>query len=183
MSEHVIDRDLIRRLRDLRAVREFAPTPVPAAFLTDAYEVTRWTGSARNLQPWRLVVIQQRETLDALAALPGYAKHLAGAPLGLALVMDNDNVEFATYDEGRLAERLMLAALAYGLGSCIGWFSGEGRDAAARIINAPAGTITRTVLSIGYPAGGPAGLKPRRHSPAGETRKPIGDFVFEERIG
>jgi nitroreductase len=178
MSENPDRRAIIRTIRDLRAVRQFAPDPVPEAFLRDAYEIARWTGSARNLQPWDLVVIQDRATLDELAALPGYARHLAGAPLGIVLVMDNHNPEYAAYDEGRLAERLMLAAAAYGLGSCIGWWAGDGRDQARDRIGAPASTITRTVLSIGYPAV-PGELKPKHHD--GETRKPVADFVHQER--
>jgi nitroreductase len=177
VTEHPARRELIKLLRDLRAVREFAPDPVPGDFLTDAYEVARWTGSARNLQPWDLVVVRNRETLERLAALDGYAKHLAGAPLGIVLVLDNENREFAAYDEGRLAERIMLAAAAYGLGSCIGWWSGLGRDQARAIIGAPETTIVRTVLSIGYPAE----VKPKRRQ--GETRKPIADFVHQERYG
>lgn len=181
MSDHSSShRDIIiRALRDLRSVREFAPDPVPDDFLEAAYEVARWTGSARNLQPWDLVVIRDRSTLAELAALEGYAKHLAGAPLGIALVMDNANPEFAAYDEGRLAERLMLAAAAFGLGSCIGWWAGRAREQARERLGAPATSITRTVLSIGYPA--VAGeLKPRRHQ--GETRKPISEFVHQERF-
>lgn len=178
MTENPLRRELIRALRDLRAVRHFAADPVPAAFLDDASEVARWTGSARNLQPWALVVIRDRATLDELAALPGYASHLAGAPLGIVLVLDNANAEFAAYDEGRLAERIMLAAAAYGLGSCIGWWSGPGREQARTRIGAPETSIVRTVLSIGYPA--VAGeLKPQRGE--GETRKPIADFVHQER--
>lgn len=181
MTENPARRDVIRTLRDLRAVREFSPEPVPEAFLADAYEVARWTGSARNLQPWDLVVVRDRATLDELAGLEGYARHLAGAPLGIVLVLDNANAEFAAYDEGRLAERLMLAAAAFGLGSCIGWWSGVGRERARARIGASANTVVRTVLSIGYPETGK--LKPTGQHGAGETRKPIADFVHQERYG
>src|SRR4051812_47067699 len=98
MSNNPCLREHIRLLRDLRAVRNFLPTPVPDAVLDDIYEVTRWTGSAENRQPWKLVVIRQRETLDRLAALEGYAEHLASAPLGIVLVMDTYDIEFSTYD-------------------------------------------------------------------------------------
>lgn len=179
MTENPVRRDVIRTLRDLRAVREFASAPVPEAFLADAYEVARWTGSARNLQPWDLVVVRNRATLDELAAFEGYAGHLAGAPLGIVLVLDNANPEFAAYDEGRLAERLMLAAAAHGLGSCIGWWSGAGRERARVRIGAPQTAIVRTVLSIGYPATGQ--LKPAGRRGADETRKPIAEFVHQER--
>jgi nitroreductase len=99
--------------------------------------LVRWSGSASNRQHWELVVVQKCETLQALAQCEGYAKHLAGAALGIVLVMagEPDLVDQETFDEGRLSERIMLAAEAYGVGSCIGWRrrAGEhGRESAAR---------------------------------------------------
>lgn len=103
--------DRIAFLRRLRAVRRFRPDPVPQAVVDDLLEVARWTGSARNLQPWELVVIRDRERLRALAEVRGYAGHLADASLGIVLVMAGEREEQETYDEGRLSERIMLAAL------------------------------------------------------------------------
>ncbi len=60
-------RDRIAFLRGLRAVRRFRPNPVPQDAVDDLLEVDRWTGSARNLQPWELVVIRDRERLRVLA--------------------------------------------------------------------------------------------------------------------
>jgi len=169
----------IRLLRDLRAVRHFLPDPIPADVIDDISEIARWTGSAKNLQPWDLVIVQERATLDQLADLEGYVRHLAGAPLGIVLVFDNDNPEFAAYDEGRMAERIMLAAAAHGLGSCIGWWSGPGRDTARTIVGAPDDRIVRTVISIGYPDEAAHRARPK---PA-EVRKPIASFVYHERFG
>jgi nitroreductase len=179
MSDPSHTQSQIRLLRDLRAVRHFRPEPIPAAILDDIYEVTRWTGSAKNLQPWDLVIVEDRATLDQLSELEGYVRHLAGAALGIVLVMDNNNPEFAAYDEGRLAERIMLAAAAHGLGSCIGWWSGDARETARTLLGAPPDRITRTVLSIGYPDEAAHRARPK---PA-EVRKPIASFVHHERFG
>ena len=182
MSEHPCLREEIQLLLDLRAVRDYAPAPVPQAALDDIYDVARWTGSAENRQPWDLVVVRDRAMLDRLGALPGYADHLLTAPLGIVLVMDGSNEEYATHDEGRLCERIMLAAAAHGLGSCIGWWNGAGREQARTLLGAPPGSIVRTVLPIGYPATGHRpmleDLKAERRGPA---RKPIADFVRLER--
>ncbi|HEY7033635.1 MAG TPA: nitroreductase family protein [Thermomicrobiales bacterium] len=178
MSESSSTRDKIRLLRGLRAVREYLPDPVPEAVLDDIYEVARWTGSARNLQPWELVVVRERATLDRLSQFEGYAAHLAGAPLGVVLVMDGANEEYATYDGGRLAERIMLAAAAHGLGSCIGWWSKLGQDEVKRVLGIPADRIVRTVLAIGYPDEAARRALPK---PSG-FRKPIAEFVHQERF-
>lgn len=182
MSDNRCLHEEIQLLRNLRAVRDYAPDPVPQAALDDIYGVARWTGSAENRQPWDLVVVRDPAMRERLAALTGYAGHLAGAPLGIVLVMDSFNEEYATHDEGRLCERIMLAAAAHGLGSCIGWWSGRGREEARTLLGAPATSIVRTVIPIGYPAAGARPfleeLKPGRRGPA---RKVIQAFVHQER--
>src|ERR687897_2313676 len=80
-------RDRISFLRTLRAVRSFRPDPVPQEVVDDVLEVARWSGSASNKQPWEILVIRERDTLRSLASFGGYAGHLAGAPLGIVLVM------------------------------------------------------------------------------------------------
>jgi nitroreductase len=129
--------DRIAFLRSLRAVRSFRPDPVPQEVVDDILEVARWSGSASNRQPWEFVVIRDKETLGALAHVEGYANHLAGAPLGIVLVMAGERPTQETYDEGRLGERIMLAALAHGVGSSVGWIVGSGRDAAKEILGIP----------------------------------------------
>jgi nitroreductase len=162
-------------LRRLRAVREFRPDPVPEAAVRDMLDVLRWSGSAGNRQPWEVVPVKDRETLRALAALEGFAEHLAGAPLGVVLVMAGRQPEQETFDEGRLAERIMLAALAYDLGSSIGWFRGGGTDEAKRILGIPPERLVRTAISVGYPSAEAA----RR----GGRRKPMAEIVHRDRYG
>ena len=166
-------------LRSLRAVRSFRPDPVPDEVVDDVLNVARWSGSASNRQPWEIVVIRGRETLDALAAVEGYADHLAGAPLGIVLIMAGDRAEQEAYDEGRLSERIMLAAWAHGVGSSIGWIVGSGRDAAKDLLGIPQERMVRTAISLGYPD--ETSRHPRKRP--GAARKPLSEIVHEEHYG
>jgi nitroreductase len=177
MVEARIAEDRIAFLRSLRAVRSFRPDPVPGEVVNDILEVARWSGSASNRQPWELVVIRNRETLGALARVEGYANHLADAPLGIVVVMAGERPTQETYDEGRLAERVMLAALAHGVGSSVGWIVGGGRDAAREILGVPEGRMVRTAISLGYPD------ERARRRRASQARKPLSEIVHEERYG
>src|SRR4051812_7850182 len=170
-------RDRITFLRTLRAVRTFRPDPVGQEVIDDILDVVRWSGSASNRQPWEIILVRERDTLTSLAALDGYAGHLARAPLGIVLVMAGDRAEQETYDEGRLAERIMLAAHAHGVGSSIGWIVGPGRDAARELLGIPRHKLVRTAISLGYPD--EAARRPR--SGRGQARKPLGEIVHEER--
>ena len=169
--------DRVSFLRTLRAVRSFRSDPVPQEVVDDVLEVARWSGSASNKQPWELLVVRERDTLRSLASLGGYAGHLAGAPLGIVLVMAGERAEQETYDEGRLAERIMLAAHAHGVGSSIGWLVGSGRDSARELLGIPQKKVVRTAISLGYPDEEARRSRARR----GPARKPLDEIVNEER--
>jgi nitroreductase len=182
MSETTEERtaeDRISFLRTLRAVRSFRPDPVPQGVIDDVLDVVRWSGSASNRQPWEVILIRERDTLRSLASVGGYAGHLARAPLGIVLVMAGDRAEQETYDEGRLAERIMLAAHAHGVGSSIGWIVGQGRNAAGDLLGIPRHKVVRTAISLGYPDEGVR----RPRSGRGPARKPLGEIVHHERYG
>jgi nitroreductase len=170
-------------LRGLRAVRHFRPEPLPDDVLRDILEVARWSGSAGNRQPWELVVVRDRDMLRALAAIDGAnAGHLAGAAAGVAVVIRPEAPELDAYDEGRLVERIMLAAAAHGVGSSVGHFTGPGDSWAAsaeakRRLGIPAERVLREVVSLGYPAE----HRPPTSNPPG--RRPLAELVSWERYG
>jgi nitroreductase len=171
--------DQITFLKRLRQIRQLRPDPVPDEAIQDILDVSRWTGSARNIQPWDLVVIKDRAKLQKLGTIPdGRGPHLATAGLGIALVMagDLENPDFDTYDEGRLSERIMLAAAAHGLGSAIGWFRGAAAEEAKRLLQVPAPRLLRTIMSIGYVD---ADARSQRQRPA-QPRKPLAQIVHAE---
>jgi nitroreductase len=155
--------------------------PVPENVLQDVLEVARWSGSARNRQPWEFVVVGDRETLESLAACEGRAAHLANAAVGIVLVMagEPEFFEQETFDEGRLSERISLTAASYGVASSVGWFKGQGREKAKEILGIPQSKLVRTVLSLGYPTSPPQG----GHLALPKGRKPLSELVHEERYG
>ncbi len=137
-------------LRTLRAVRRFSTQPIPQQVLLDILDIARWTGSAKNTQPWELVVIQEPEMLEQLSGLGQYASHLAAAKLAIVLVMQRQGTEL---DEGRLAQNIMLAAWAHGVGSCIGSiYPQENEQRAKQLLGVPAERVVHTAISLGYPA-------------------------------
>src|SRR5579859_1276469 len=104
MMEQLAPADVTAYLCSLRAVRRFSPTPVSDEIIRNILEVGRWTGSAKNTQPWEFMVVRDRGTLKELSALGQYAGHLAGAAFAILLVMRS---RMDQLDCGRVAERLM----------------------------------------------------------------------------
>jgi len=169
-------------IRSLRAVRQFSDREILDDVLQDMLEGGRWTGSSKNTQPWDLIVVSNRETLTGLSKCGEFAGHLAGAKLGIALVMHGDD-PWTSMDEGRLMQNLMLAAWAHGVGSCIGSIYPADKERRARdLLGIPNRLSLRTMLSVGYPAGPQAlRLPPTARVPRG--RRPLEDVVHWERFG
>jgi nitroreductase len=171
-------------VRSLRSVRRFSPQAIPDEVLLDVLEVARWTGSSKNTQPWHIVVVRERDTLAALATCGPFAGHLAGAQAAVVLVMEDPEKRF---DEGRLAQNVMLAAWAHHVGSCIGSLYPEANTARARaLLGVPAERGLHTAISLGYPAD-PQALRLSADR-AGLTTVPIGreklsTLVSWERFG
>jgi hypothetical protein len=109
--------------KSLETVRLFERERVSQEALDDILEVARWFGSARNRQPWRSLVGHDRGAIERLAAMEGYAQHLAGAAVGIVLVMGKDSAKLQqeTFVEGRcLAERISFVATSHGLEAAVG---------------------------------------------------------------
>lgn len=175
--------DPLALLRTERNDRDFGPEPLPADALAAILEIARWTGSAMNDQPWQFVAVQDQATVRALAELGPNLRWMAAAPLVVALVLDGENPATEGFDEGRLAERIILAAQAQDLAAGLGWVPpGPPRDAARTLLGVPPGRVLRTVVAIGplkettqAPPPGPA-------SPL-QGRKPLTDLVHLDHFG
>lgn len=166
----------LRLLASLRATRAFTAEPVSDDALAAVLEVGRWTGSARNRQPWRVVVVRDPARRAALSRLGAYAQVLAGAPVVLLLAIDAEagGVD-AEFDAGRLAQGMMLAAHAQGLGCCPATLFPDPnvRRATAAAGLAPPWRV-RTAIAVGHPGVAPRG---RRAIPSG--RRPLGEFRID----
>lgn len=178
--------DALDCLRTLRAVRRYRDEPVPEAVLRDILEAARWTGSGKNTQRWHFVVVRDRGALTRLSGMGMYAGHLAGAPLGIALLMEGDE-GFAAFDLGRAAHSMMLVAHERGVGACIAAIYAEHEAGARELLGVPDRYLIRLVIAFGYPVPREedrtiAG-QPREQVLAMVGRKPLEEIVSYERFG
>jgi nitroreductase len=146
----------VRSLIAQRATRSFLPTPIPAETLTDLVECVRWTGSARNRQPWRFVAVHDAPVRAQLARLGAYAGFLADAPVVLVLLSPEDRQLDTEFDLGRIAQSITLAAAAAGLGSCVAsLYPDDQARRAANLVRAEPGWSARHAIAVGHPAAPP----------------------------
>ena len=167
-------------IRRVSQIRQYSSDPVPDDVVDKLLELARWTGSAKNGQPWRFIVVRDKDRLGKLAALRPSINWLATAPLGIAIVLEGADAMFGAYDEGRLTERLMTGATMLGYGGGTAWFGGATQDAEAkRILGIPDGMTARQIVMIGRPKS----TKDPRPSGPTRGRKPLSELVSYDRWG
>jgi nitroreductase len=172
--------ETLRPLLRARQVREFTSEPIDPEALASLADVARWSGSSKNSQPWRFIVIRDPATIRAIheAGVP-QTRSLATATAAIAITLPTEpgrGISFG-YDEGRAAERILVAASMLGLGAGIAWVRGDAREAVGRILGVPDERFVRTVIALGHPS--EAARQPK--SAPGEARLPREETVFEER--
>lgn len=142
--------DVYEAIRAKRAIRRFQDGPLPDDVVKTILNAGRLAQSAKNMQPWHFIAIQDRATLQALSEMGHFAGHLAGAALAVAIVTPPPEVRFSMmFDAGQAAAYMQLAAWEMGVGSCLATIYEP--DRARDLLGFPADLELRIAISFGYP--------------------------------
>ena len=137
-------------IRTKRAVRQFQEKPLPDEVVHAILNAGRRSQSSKNNQPWQFIAVRDKAVLKALSTTGTYAGHLAGAALGVAILIPNPDERFQTlFDAGQAAAYMQLAAWELGVGSCLA--SIYEPEKAREILGFPADWQVRICISFGYP--------------------------------
>ena len=180
MAQITNNADALESVRTVRQVRQYDEGNVSADALHSILEIARWSGSSRNTQPWRFIVVDDKQVLKQLSELRENITWVAAGALAIAIVLPNENPPHEMYDMGRVTERMMIAAHMQGLGSGTAWFGEPEREAKAKdILGVPDDMTCPSVVVIGpyttYKDPRAAGPKP--------GRKPLDELVSYGTFG
>lgn len=135
--------DAYRATVDKRDQRAFLERPIPDEPLRRILQAGRMTGSSKNREPNRFIVVRDRQCVARLAALGSVAAWLARAPVVIVIVQ----VQEHQFDAGRCAQNMMLAAWSEGLGSCPAHLP---EAEVAKILEIPPDVAVNRVIGFGY---------------------------------
>lgn len=170
----------VDEMKKVRQARQYRPDPVPDEILAELLEVARWTGSSRNTQPWHFIVVTDKQQLRELSQVRTPINWVAEAPLAIAIVLNGTSPISEAYDEGRVTERLLVAARLLGLGGGTAWFGDESQQRQGkRILGIPEDRTARSVVVLGYPTS----VKDPRPGPATPGRHPLDEIVSYSTFG
>jgi nitroreductase len=164
--------DTFECIRTRRTTRTFLPKEVPPDSVRRILEAGRLAPSARNLQPWQFIVLQDRATLKQLAPLCTTGRFIEQASFAVAVVTDPTN-RWHEIDGARAVQNMELAAWNEGLGTC--WIGSLEREQIKALLGIPPQLHLLTILPFGYPTDPQA---PRRR-----TKKRPEEVFHWERFG
>ncbi len=111
--------------------------------------------SGKDIRPWELLVIDDREILAAMAEDLPTAKMLAQAPLAIIVCGDVNKSFYWYLDCAAVTQNILLACESLGLGAV--WTASypyeERMEIVARYTHLPEHILPLAVIPIGYPEG------------------------------
>jgi nitroreductase len=162
--------DAYRAVVDKRDQRVYLPRPIPDDALRRILQAARMTGSSKNREPNRLIVVRDPEQLAALGALGAWGAWLAHA----AAVIVIAQTERHEFDAGRCAQNMMVTAWSDGIASCPAHLP---EAEVGRLLGIPPHVHVNRVIAFGYPD--PA----RTQAPksVARKRKPLEELIHWDR--
>lgn len=160
-KETIIMNSALEIIHNRKSVRHFTDQEVSVEQLEILVKAGMAAPTARNLQPWAFVIVQDREILDALADSLPYAKMLNDAQAAIIVCGDMDKAAIdvdSTYwvqDCSAATQNILLAAEGSGLGAV--WTAAfpypERMNPVINLLDLPENIRPLNVIPIGYPTG------------------------------
>jgi len=153
--------NLTKLILKRKSVRRFTEIEISDAQIYMLLRAAMAAPSAKNVQPWHFVVIENNETLQQLAAQLPYAKMLSSAALAIVVCGDTsmhtgESAQNWIMDCSAATQNLLLVAESIDLGAV--WTAAypykERMEAVRMAIQLPEHIIPLNVIPIGAPVGG-----------------------------
>jgi nitroreductase len=153
--------ELVKRRR---SIRHFLRRPVPRGAIESCIEAARLAPSAENVQPWRFLVLDERERIlkfgeQAFSGIYRFSRWALNAPVLVVIMAKLDvlanrigkhlqGTQYYLLDVGIAGTHLMMRANELGLGGCwIGWFNAR---KAAKALGLPKKYRVVCCMALGY---------------------------------
>jgi nitroreductase len=149
--------DALDAIMSRRSIRRYSDEPVTPVQIETVLRAAQAAPSANNQQPWRFIVLTERDTLAAAAATSPYARMLTDAAFGIVVCGDTHDLKSPgmwQQDCAAAVENALLAAHAIGLGGVwLGYYPKMERvELLKELLGIPDSVEPMAILSIGHPA-------------------------------
>lgn len=189
--------DIFSLLKSHRSIRRYKPDPVPEELLQRILDAARQAPTSSNLQSYSIIVVTDQAKKTQLAEYCGKQAWVAQCPVFLALCPDLRRLErvcqlrgykfsdryiemllVATVDTALVAQNIVVAAEASGLGICLIGAIRNNPAPVSTLLRLPERVFTLVGMCLGYPDQQPM-VKPRLPEPVVIHREEYNDAGLE----
>jgi nitroreductase len=143
--------DAIQAIKSRVSIRKYKNQPVPKEILEDIVDCGRLAPTGYNHQPWVFIVVTDPDINDQIAQASRSGKFIKDAGACIAVFCRKD-AETAMEDAAAATENMIIAAQAYGLGTCwVNVYQKENSKGIKNIVNCPPEYELMTLFAVGYP--------------------------------
>jgi nitroreductase len=144
-------------IKKRRSIRHFTSQKIEKEKTDAILEAAMYAPSAVNKQPWHFIVIDDRQIMKKIMEVHPHSKMFETANVGILVCGDLQQQHDAGYwiaDCAAATQNILLAATAFGLGSCwVGIYPREVRMTAMKeIFSLPSHVEAFSLVALGYPA-------------------------------
>ena len=150
---------------------DFDTKNVPAEVKLRVLEAARATGTGRNTQHWRFILVQDKTLIKQLAEDSISGGWVAGANFAI-IIATTPTPSFHLIDTGRVVQNMQLAAWDQGVISRI--YTGIKEAPMKKDFGIPAEMSPTAILGFGYP---------RRKIIGKKNRLPLTELVYIDKYG
>jgi nitroreductase len=137
------------------SVRAYKEDEVSKELLNEVIEAGRLAPSASNIQPWKFVIVEEKELRKELSKACNNQKFVAEAPVvivGCIIVKGysmGGSYDSAILDIGIALDHMTLQAASLGLGTC--WIGAFNETEVKKLLQIPANVHVAVLLTLGFP--------------------------------
>lgn len=167
--------NVFEAIKERRSIRAFEEKPIPEDKLLRVLEAGRLAPSAKNMQEWRYVLVEDNELRRKLAVACNNQYFIAEAPVvivGCATMTDyilTCGQPAYTIDVSISMDHMSLQAVEEGLGTC--WIGAFKEDEVKKLLNIPEEMRVVEVMPLGFP----------KFQPDPKPRMKLEDIVFHDK--
>ncbi len=144
--------ELLQVIKKRRSIRKYEDREIPKEILEDLVDCGRLAPTGYNAQPWVFVVVTDKELKAQIAQLATYGRFIKEAGACIAVFCRKDAIT-PLEDACAATENIIIAACAYGLGTCwVNSYRKAHSKAVEALLGCPQDMELATLLAVGYPA-------------------------------
>lgn len=146
---------ILKEILERKSVRSYLDKEIEENLLNEVLEAGRLAPSACNIQPWKFIIVKEKEKREKLAIASKEQTFVGTAPVIIVACLTEKGFNMGDwFDSGILdvaiaLDHMTLQAVHLGLGTC--WIGAFNEKEVKKILSIPEKVRVVALLTLGYP--------------------------------